>query len=245
MPKGKPKQEAVEAGSKIFEKDIRVRVTFLDEILGSLPGDPELHETYIARKAPNAEQLAEELDSMDINEEITKGMTIFPVNHNGERMLWPYQVKGFIKNAQKFLNLAAPKTNKQYITMYRMKIDQLVFIKATDADWGDLAGIRIHYPETVLKTDVTFDGSPSDWPECERPLRASTPMGERVAIAHSESCPPGSWVEFDIKVIGDKQLAGNITEWLDYGIYSGIGQWRNSGKGRFTWREITPEEITA
>ena len=29
-----------------------------------------------------------------------------------------------------------------------------------------------------------------------------------------------------------------VREWLDYGAYSGIGQWRNSGKGRFTWEEI-------
>ena len=27
-------------------------------------------------------------------------------------------------------------------------------------------------------------------------------------------------------------------EWLDYGRVRGIGQWRNSGKGRFTWEEI-------
>ena len=26
-----------------------------------------------------------------------------------------------------------------------------------------------------------------------------------------------------------------VREWLDYGILRGIGQWRNSGKGRFTY----------
>lgn len=29
-----------------------------------------------------------------------------------------------------------------------------------------------------------------------------------------------------------------IREWLDYGKLRGIGQWRNSGKGRFEWEEI-------
>lgn len=29
-----------------------------------------------------------------------------------------------------------------------------------------------------------------------------------------------------------------VREWLDYGQLRGIGQWRNSGKGRFTY-EIT------
>ena len=27
-------------------------------------------------------------------------------------------------------------------------------------------------------------------------------------------------------------------ELLDYGAMRGIGQWRNSGKGRFVWEEI-------
>ena len=29
-----------------------------------------------------------------------------------------------------------------------------------------------------------------------------------------------------------------VREWLDYGKFSGIGQWRNSGHGRFTWEEL-------
>ena len=27
-------------------------------------------------------------------------------------------------------------------------------------------------------------------------------------------------------------------ECLDYGVLRGIGQWRNSGKGRYLWEEI-------
>lgn len=26
-----------------------------------------------------------------------------------------------------------------------------------------------------------------------------------------------------------------LLEWLDYGILRGLGQWRNSGKGRFSY----------
>lgn len=31
-------------------------------------------------------------------------------------------------------------------------------------------------------------------------------------------------------------------EWLDYGELRGIGQWRNSGKGRFKWHDITDSQ---
>ena len=30
-----------------------------------------------------------------------------------------------------------------------------------------------------------------------------------------------------------------VREWLDYGRLNGIGQWRNSGKGRFVWEELS------
>ena len=29
-----------------------------------------------------------------------------------------------------------------------------------------------------------------------------------------------------------------VREWLDFGCFNGLGQWRNSGKGRFTWEEL-------
>lgn len=34
---------------------------------------------------------------------------------------------------------------------------------------------------------------------------------------------------------GDLDL---VREWLDYGALKGMGQWRNSGRGRFVWEEI-------
>ena len=36
----------------------------------------------------------------------------------------------------------------------------------------------------------------------------------------------------------DPALWPAVEEWLDYGAARGIGQWRNSGKGRFTWEEL-------
>lgn len=84
------------------------------------------------------------------------------------------------------------------------------------------------------KIPLRFEGGIG---ECERPLRASTPQGERVSIAISEEIPAGAVCEFEVTCLGADQ-AGLVREWLDYGVYSGIGQWRNSGKGRFTWEDI-------
>ena len=43
--------------------------------------------------------------------------------------------------------------------------------------------------------------------------------------------------EFDIKLLNDS-LKGVVEEWLNYGELRGISQWRNSGKGRFTWESV-------
>lgn len=72
---------------------------------------------------------------------------------------------------------------------------------------------------------------------CQRPLRAQTPQGERVSLSCSETLPAGSTCEFTVVCMVDDDIE-IIKEWLDYGAYHGAGQWRNSGKGKFTWEEI-------
>ena len=34
-----------------------------------------------------------------------------------------------------------------------------------------------------------------------------------------------------------------VREWLEYDMFNGLGQWRNSGMGRFTWEEVPESEI--
>ena len=59
----------------------------------------------------------------------------------------------------------------------------------------------------------------------------------RVSLAISEEIPAGATVEFSVTLLCEDHEKA-VCEWLDYGRFSGIGQWRNSGKGRFTWEEI-------
>ena len=73
-----------------------------------------------------------------------------------------------------------------------------------------------------------------DMNECQRPLRAQTAQGERVSLANSEQIPAGSTCEFEVLCMDDAHAAA-VMEWLDYGQLRGLGQWRNSGKGRFRY----------
>ena len=86
---------------------------------------------------------------------------------------------------------------------------------------------------------IKFDGEIG---LCQRPLRGQTAQGERVALATSECIPAGATMEFEIQMLlPDHEKA--VREMLDYGQLRGFGQWRNSGKGRFTYEIL--EEISA
>lgn len=210
-------------------KTIRARLHFIEEVLGTASANKELHSEYIASKAPDAKKREDEVAAIGVEAATEKAMTIFPRNERGEKILWGYQIKGFLKAAQKTLNMLHVKGEAEYLPNYKSKVDNLVFVKAVTDSWKDRDhGIVIHEPEGVKAED------------CERPLRAETAQGPRVTLAHSETCPAGSVIEVDIMSL-DGALEGNIVEWLNAGMHYGIGQWRNSGKGRFLWEEIDPE----
>lgn len=195
---------------------MKVRITLQEEILGTLPGDKEVFRTFVATKAPDQSKVEEEVAS--IEELYEKGITVFPRNKDKQPCVYNYLIKGFFKNACKAMREADGSESKK-LTAYKTKIDNLIFIE-----------------ERLIP--IQFDGEIGF---CERPLRASTAQGERVALACSESIPAGATLEFTISSF-KKEMMNYVVEWLDYGKYNGLGQWHNSGKGKFTWEDITNKE---
>ena len=101
------------------------------------------------------------------------------------------------------------------IKAYKKEIDKLIFPQ----------------PRQI---PISFEGEIG---KCERPLRANTAQGERISLACSEQIPAGATCEFDVVLLSDSDEKA-LREWLNYGCLSGIGQWRNSGMGRFTWEDV-------
>ena len=204
---------------------MRVKLTFIDEVLGTASSDPEIHRSYIASKGPDALTIEEELETLTVDEVTEKGMTIFSKDSNGNPVLWNYQIRGFFKSdCSAMRTIKDSKSSK--LKAYKKQIDLRIFVFA-DAD--DRANRMI---PISIKGDIG---------NCQRPLRAQTMQGERVALANSESIPAGSSIEFDIVMLDPNDKA-MIEEWLDYGSLNGIGQWRNSGKGAFTWELVDPSK---
>jgi len=195
-------------------KEIKVRITFTEELLGTANSDPNIHSEFIASKAPDAPSREEEIEALGADEVERKEMTVFPRNKEGQPIIWDYQIKGSFKDACGALRKVAG-TESSKLKAYKKEIDGLIF------------------PEP-RQIPIIFDGKIGT---CQRPLRASTAQGERVALANSETIPAGATIEFTVKCLCDSHLKA-VIEWLNYGIYRGMGQWRNSGKGRFVWDEI-------
>lgn len=221
-----------------YAAEMKVRVTLKHDMLGTAPSNPDIYSQYIASKAEDGKITADELESLkarnkmveegvevdldDENSELKKetvanSITVFHRDpETGKPIVYDYLIKGFFKNACSVLKNCDTAEYSPKIKAFKKYIDGMVFIKERR--------IPIN-----INGKVTF---------CERPLRASTAQGERVALACSESIPEGSTMEFTIQTLR-KDLMPAIIEWLNYGEVNGLGQWHNSGKGSFTWEDIT------
>ena len=54
-------------------KELKVTLTTTDELLGMMPTDKELHETYIASKAPDAMKIEEEIEAVGVDDRDGRG----------------------------------------------------------------------------------------------------------------------------------------------------------------------------
>lgn len=205
-----------------MSKKLKIRITFNEEILGMSPPNKDVYRDYIASKSPNAATIEDEVASIGVDSVLENSTTVFPRTEDGQPMFWNYQVKGFFKDSCGMLNRVAMKDDdgkkvkgvneSSSIQAYKKVIDGLIFVMPR-------------------KIPIHFEG---EMGLCERPLRAQSPQGERICLASSETIPAGAYIDIDILLLS-KKLEDVLLEWLEYGELRGMGQWRNSGKGTFTW----------
>ena len=190
-------------------KEIDVKIRFTTPVLGGTPCNEEIYRDFIASKAPADQDVEDEFDALSVDDEISKGKTTFPRDEEGYPFLWDYHIKGFFKSACGFLR-DIKTTKSSQLKSYKKKIDGLI---------------------TVFPREIMFENV-SEIRECQRPLRAQTPQGERVALAISDEIPEGAELSFTVEC-ANPDHEPLIREWLTFGSRNGLCQWRNSGKGRF------------
>jgi len=205
------------------EYRMKVRLRFFNPTLGSQPSDPDVYSRFIASKAPDAKSINEEIEAIGIDGVAERGKTVFYKDKEGNPMYHDHQIKGFFKAAAGVcyrIGKEREKEGEKYkykLPAFKSVINQNVF---TYPEW-----MHINIPEGEKIGEL------------QRPLRASTAQGERVSLANSEMVPSGSECIFEVLVL-QESLLPFVREWLDYGKYSGISQWRSASYGRFLYEEL-------
>lgn len=194
---------------------LKIQLTFTNTLLGTLPNNPNILRDHIDQdEFDDGTKLKREMAAVEgLEEVLDRGTTVFPRMEDGVTpFIYDYQMKGFFKEKMSFLR-KIPGTHSSKVKAFKKEIDGLLFFEDRENP------INVNGEMGIM----------------ERPLRASTPQGERVSIARSETIPAGSTVQFTIRCMLDSYLP-IVKECLAYGAFHGTGQWRNSGKGTFTYK---------
>ena len=214
--------------NEIIMETRKYRLTGITPILGSQPANPDVRTAYIESKAPDpAAATAEERELLKYEDLDDKTLTVF-LRDPKERdalMLMDYVILGYLKNAIDALK------SQNHVKAAAGKVDKFVF--AAPRHLFILKdGKRIYDEDSVL----------------ERPLRAKTMQGDRVALTASELIEDPWQIEVELTLLpnpeartdgGSKAITFDVIEQaLSLGRMKGLGQWRNGGYGRFTCERV-------
>jgi hypothetical protein len=180
-------------------------------MLGTVPLNKDVYGDWIASKNEAPPEAMAEIETVVESDE--KGKTGFHRDENGNPFIYNYVLKGFLKSACGMMARVDGSLSSK-VKAYKKVIDGLVFVMER-------------------RIPIMVNGEIG---ELQRPLRAQTAQGERVALAVSETVPEGSTLEFRLEVLADKVVTEELLhELFGYGKYMALGQWRSGGYGQFLY----------
>ncbi len=157
-------------------------------------------------------------ESQSIETVEEKSWTGFHKDEERGLFLMDYLFKGFLKHAGNVLK------EEVGVKQLKSKLSDFVFV----------------FPRRIFLNKMQADGV------FERPLRAMTPLGERVCLARSDYVSKGTTFQVTIGILKHKEISWILIDRLmDYGNLMGLGQFRNGSFGRFSVDKSSPVEDIA
>lgn len=173
-----------------------------------------------------ANAIAGKLESLkeSLNELELKGTTVFFWDKEKNLpCIGDHMIYGFMKAAGEAL--ARTKERKNATMLQSISYTQSIINQHVRCDQR-----FITFDKDIMRKE---DGSPL---YLQRSLRAETAQGPRISLAKSEQVDAGAKIQFSLKILKDSPLTQEIlTTIFQYGEFTGLGQWRNSGFGEFTF----------
>ena len=195
---------------------------------------------------------AKEEFTEDVTQALQQPGGIPSVAKRGRLFTYDYTIRGFLKESANALR----QIEAHDVRGVKTKIDQFVFAqprriffvapperwhKAGPVSLGGCGHIGNHEltPGMMCHFCHKADGV------LERPLRAETPQGPRVALVRSDLLEVGTKLPFTLKVLWPKVFTEDLLRLcFERGEYLGYGQWRTGSYGRCTFT-LTPDEGNA
>ena len=216
---------------------LTAEITFITPLLATNPGNENIYKDFIANdEKTTSERRSEEVERLGPDEVEKRGMTVFLREPDNPMipLIKDYTWLGFLKSRAKAL-AKIDGTVVSSMKAYVKEVNDLVTVypRFQPLMLPDGTGTSVVELKQSKLEGVAIDGVDA----LERPLRAETMQGDRVALAKSESAPAGSKVVVTFRC-ERKEGLDLVKECLDYGDQHGTGQWRNAGYGRFTWKKL-------
>lgn len=206
----------------------KYKITFVDDLIGTVPKDPDIYETHLLNKLNEIKEKVklpeEKIQTIKEEELLTlgkmeeKGITGFHSDEQGV-FIYNYMFRGFLKNAG---NVMKGETQVN-VKNLKSKVEDYLFVNP-----------RKLYLQRDGKIIKEIDG------HLIRPIQADDRFGgKRVFIGKSEKINAGCYIEIELLLMQNKDTSWDVVEdLLPYGQLCGVGQARNMSYGSFTAERI-------
>lgn len=200
-------EKATKEVDKIIEK--------LEELIGKEFSEGEKIDLI----AGNLKSLKETFKELDLT-----GLTVFYRDaETNLPCIGDHMIYGFMKAASEALSRARPKKNATMLQSHSYT--------------SSIINQHVRCADEFINFDVDVCRTENETiNHLQRPLRGMTPQGPRVTLAKSEVVPAGAKLKFVLNVLeGSPLKEKHLNEIFSYGVFTGLGQWRNSGCGMFNY----------
>lgn len=191
------------------QEELSLAIAKLEEFLGAPIPDAQRNEIFEG-KFESLKETIKEIDS--------KATTVFyRDDKTGRPLILNHMIYGFLKAAAEAICRTKPREKGQ--------------INISQAYTHSIINQHVKVEPRRLVFDMPLAAG-----YLERPLRAKTAQGDRIALTRSEIVPEGAKLQFTIMILKNSPLTKEaLVELLNYGTMRGLGQWRSADYGSFTY----------
>lgn len=232
---------------ELAKQQIQVRLRFTEAVLGTVPEDYSVWETFVRPKIA-AHLNPEKMKPQDYAEQIDELLD----QTEDEVQVHPAYANAEEARRRDKADRDADKTDKTLPTTFFRDANGPIFLNYQVLghlkELGNIAkdalkikALRNKIGRYVSVTPRRIPLEHAELGRVTRPLRGETMQGPRIFIATSDAVRAGAEIAFTLHIIPNPEVTPDVLETLlrELGSVRGLGQWRTGGWGTYEVVEFT------